>query len=141
MARCGGRALLLAATAHLAHLASHRPSLRGLVLRSGLVTAFVLWAAVQLAPNSSRRRALERRSDRAFIADLAFVLMPWRLAEPWGLSRLRARSGPRVPTSSERYTGILCAGKSLWKRQRYAPNRTAFKPSGAPGARPHLTLR
>ncbi len=46
-----GGALLFAAAAYLAHLASHRPSPRELVLRSGLVTAFVLWAVVQLAPS------------------------------------------------------------------------------------------
>ena len=45
-----GGALLLAAAVYLAHMASHRPSPRELVLRSGLVTAFVLWAVVQLAP-------------------------------------------------------------------------------------------
>jgi hypothetical protein len=41
-------ALLFAAAAYLAHLASHRPSLRELVLRSGLVTAFVLWRSCSL---------------------------------------------------------------------------------------------
>jgi hypothetical protein len=76
-----GGALLFAAAAYLAHLASHRPSLRDLVLRSGLVTAFVLWAAVQLAPSFRGAALLNDGAIVLFIADLAFVLMPWRLTE------------------------------------------------------------
>jgi hypothetical protein len=76
-----GGALLSAAAAYLAHLASHRPSLRELVLRSGLVTAFVLWAVVQLAPSFRGAALLNDGAIVLFIADLAFVLMPWRLTE------------------------------------------------------------
>jgi hypothetical protein len=77
-----GGALLFAAAAYLAHLASHRPSLRELVLRSGLVTAFVLWAVVQLAPSFRGAALLNDGAIVLFVADLAFVLMPWRLTEP-----------------------------------------------------------
>jgi hypothetical protein len=51
-----GGALLSAASAYLAHLASHRPSARELVLRSGPVAAFVLWATY----NSHRVSGLPR---------------------------------------------------------------------------------
>lgn len=70
-----GGALLFAAAAYLAHLASHRPSLRELVLRSGLVTAFVLWAVVQLAPSFRGAALLNGGAIVLFIGDLAFVLM------------------------------------------------------------------
>jgi hypothetical protein len=73
-----GGALLFAAAAYLAHLASHRPSPRELVLRSGLVTAFVLWAVVQLAPSFRGAALLNDGAIVLFVADLAFVLMPWR---------------------------------------------------------------
>lgn len=76
-----GGALLFAAAAYLAHLASHRPSLRELVLRSGLVTAFVLWAVVQLEPSIRGAALLNDGAIVLFVADLAFVLMPWRLTE------------------------------------------------------------
>jgi hypothetical protein len=77
-----GGALLFAAAAYLAHLASHRPSSRELLLRSGLVTAFVLWALVQLAPTFRGAALLNDAAIVLLIADLAFVLMPWRLTDP-----------------------------------------------------------
>jgi hypothetical protein len=80
-ARVGGRALLFAAAAYLAHLASHRPLPCELVLRSGLVTAFVLWGVVQLAPSFRGAALLNDGAIVLFVADLAFVLMPWRLTE------------------------------------------------------------
>lgn len=76
-----GGALLFAAAAYLAHLASHRPSPRQLVLRSGLVTAFGLWAVVQLAPSFRAAALLNDGAIVLFVADSAFVLMPWRLSE------------------------------------------------------------
>jgi hypothetical protein len=78
--RAGG-ALGAAALAYLAHLASHRPSPRELILRSGLVAAFLLWAIVQVAPSFHGAALLNDGAIVLFIADLAFVLMPWRLAE------------------------------------------------------------
>jgi hypothetical protein len=51
------------------------------VLRSGLVTAFVLWAVVQLAPSFRAAALLNDGAIVLFVADLAFVLMPWRLTE------------------------------------------------------------
>ncbi len=77
-----GGALLLAGLAYLAHLVSHRPARRELVLRCGLVTAFVLWAIVQLAPAFHDAALLNDGAIILFIADLAFVLVPWRLTEP-----------------------------------------------------------
>jgi hypothetical protein len=76
-----GGALLSAGAAYLAHLASHRPSPRELILRSGLVAAFLLWAIVQIAPSFRGAALLNDGAIVLFIADLAFVLMPWRLAE------------------------------------------------------------
>jgi hypothetical protein len=75
-----GGALLLAAGAYLAHLLSHRPTRRQLVLRSGLVTAFTLWAIVQLFPDWSAAATVNDGAIVLFIADLALVLSPWRLA-------------------------------------------------------------
>jgi hypothetical protein len=76
-----GSALLLAAAAYLAHLLSHRPTRSELILRSGLVTAFVLWAIVQLFPTSPAAALLNDAAIVLFIADLALVLAPWRLDE------------------------------------------------------------
>jgi hypothetical protein len=76
-----GGALLFAAAAYLAHLVSHRPTAQELILRSGLVTAFVLWAMVQLAPSFRGAALLNDGAIVLFIADLAFVLAPWRLSE------------------------------------------------------------
>jgi hypothetical protein len=53
-----------------------------LVLRSGLVTALVLWAVVQLAPNFRGAALLNNGAIVLFVADLAFVLMPRRLTAP-----------------------------------------------------------
>ena len=77
-----GGALLCAAAAYLAHLASHRPSMTELILRMGLVAAFVLWAAVQLAPGFRGAALLNDAAIVLFVADLALVLMPWRLSAP-----------------------------------------------------------
>ncbi len=74
-----GAALLLAAAAYLAHLLSHRPSRQELILRLGLVTAFVLWAIVQLFPSARAAAALNDGAIILFIGDLALVLSPWRL--------------------------------------------------------------
>jgi hypothetical protein len=53
-----------------------------LVLRSGLVTALVLWAVVQLAPNFRGAALLNNGAIVLFVADLAFVLMLRRLTAP-----------------------------------------------------------
>ena len=58
-----GGALLLAAGAYLAHLLSHRPTRSELVLRSGLVTAFMFWAIVQLFPDWSAAASTTARSS------------------------------------------------------------------------------
>jgi hypothetical protein len=78
----GGRCVAVRGHGLPPHLASHRPSLRELVLRSGLVTALVLWAAVQLAPNFRGAALLNNGAIVLFVADLAFVLMPRRLTAP-----------------------------------------------------------
>jgi hypothetical protein len=74
-----GVALLLAASAYLAHLLSHRPSRQELILRLGLVTAFALWAIVQLFPAARAAATINDGAIILFIGDLALVLSPWRL--------------------------------------------------------------
>ena len=74
-----GGALLLAAGAYLAHLLSHRPTRHELILRCGLVTAFVLWAVAQLFPNAHAAAAINDGAIILFIADLGLGRSPWRL--------------------------------------------------------------
>jgi hypothetical protein len=52
-----------------------------MVLRSGLVAAFVLWTMVQIAPDYHASALLDDGAIVRLITDLAFVLMPWRLTE------------------------------------------------------------
>jgi len=72
-----GVTLLLAATAYLAYALAHHQNRRELVTRSVLVSAFALWAIVQLAPGVSHVALLNGITILLFVADLAFVLSPW----------------------------------------------------------------
>ena len=72
-----GVTLFLAAAAYLAYALAHHQNRRELVTRSILVTAFALWAIVQLAPGFSGAALLNDITILLFVADLAFLLSPW----------------------------------------------------------------
>jgi hypothetical protein len=69
--------LFLAAAAYLAYALAHHQSRRELVTRLVLVSAFALWAIVQLAPGFSHVELLNDITILLFVADLAFLLSPW----------------------------------------------------------------
>jgi hypothetical protein len=73
-----GATLLLAASAYLAYALGHYRNRRDLVTRSILVTAFALWAVVQLAPSFSEAALLNDLTILLFVADLAVLLSPAR---------------------------------------------------------------
>ncbi len=72
-----GVTLFLAAAAYLAYALAHHQNRRELVTRSILVSAFSLWAIVQLAPGFSHVALLNDVTILLFVADLAFLLSPW----------------------------------------------------------------
>ena len=73
-----GTTLLLTANAYLAYALGHYRNRRDLITRSILVTAFALWAVVQLAPNFSQTGLLNDLTILLFVADLAILLSPAR---------------------------------------------------------------
>jgi len=72
-----GVTLFLAAAAYLAYALAHHQNRRELVTRSVLVSAFALWAIVQLAPRFSHVALLNDITILLFVTDLAFLLSPW----------------------------------------------------------------
>lgn len=70
--------LLLAAGAYLAYAWAHHKNRRELVTRSILVSAFALWAIVQLAPGDVDIALLNDVVILLFVADLAVLLSPWQ---------------------------------------------------------------
>jgi len=72
-----GVTLFLAAAAYLAYALAHHQNRRELVTRSILVSAFALWAIVQLAPGFSHVALLNDITILLFVSDLAFLLSPW----------------------------------------------------------------
>jgi len=70
--------LFLAAGAYLAYALAHHKNRRELVTRSILVSAFALWAIVQLAPGDIDIALLNDVAILLFVADLAVLLSPWR---------------------------------------------------------------
>ena len=72
-----GVTLFLAAAAYLAYALAHHQNRRELVTRSILVSAFALWAIIQLAPGFSGVALLNDITILLFVADLAFLLSPW----------------------------------------------------------------
>ena len=72
-----GVTLFLAAAAYSAYAFAHHQNHRELVTRSVLVSAFALWAIVQLAPGFSHVALLNDITILLFVADLAFLLSPW----------------------------------------------------------------
>jgi hypothetical protein len=73
-----GTTLLLAASAYLAFALGHYRNRRDLITRTILVTAFTLWAVVQLAPTFSEAALLNDLTILLFVADLAILLSPAR---------------------------------------------------------------
>jgi hypothetical protein len=69
--------LFLASGAYLAYALAHHKNRRELVTRSILVSAFALWAIVQLAPDFADTALLNDFVILLFVADLAFLLSPW----------------------------------------------------------------
>jgi hypothetical protein len=73
-----GATLLLAAVAYLSYVLAHHRQFGQVVTRLILVTAFVLWAIVQLAPAFSGAALLNDLTILLFVADLAILLSPAR---------------------------------------------------------------
>ena len=73
-----GATLLLAAVAYLSYVLAHHSERGEVVTRLILVTAFVLWAVVQLAPSFSGAALLNDVTILLFVADLAVLLSPAR---------------------------------------------------------------
>ena len=73
-----GVTLLLAALAYLLYVLAHHRQFGDVVTRLILVTAFVLWAIVELAPNFSGTALLNDLTILLFVTDLAILLSPAR---------------------------------------------------------------
>lgn len=73
-----GTTLLLAAVAYLLYVLAHHSHLGEVVTRLILVTAFVLWAIVQLAPSFTGAALLNDLTILLFVVDLAILLSPAR---------------------------------------------------------------
>ena len=69
--------LFLAATAYVAHVLAHHDTLRELLTRSILVSAFALWGIVQLAPGLPGNAVLNDVVIVLFVVDLAVLVSPW----------------------------------------------------------------
>jgi hypothetical protein len=72
-----GAALFLAAGAYLAHVIAHHDDRRELLTRSILVSAFALWAIVQIAPGLPDSALLNDVVIVLFVVDLAILVSPW----------------------------------------------------------------
>jgi hypothetical protein len=73
-----GATLLLAAVAYLFYVLAHHSEFGEVATRLVLVTAFALWAIVQLAPSFSGAPLLNDLTILLFVADLAILLSPAR---------------------------------------------------------------
>lgn len=73
-----GSTLLLAALAYSCFVLAHHNQRSEVLTRLILVTAFALWAVVQLAPSFSGAAMLNDITILLFVADLAIVLSPAR---------------------------------------------------------------
>jgi hypothetical protein len=69
--------LFLAAAAYVAHVLAHHDTLRELLTRSILVSAFALWGIVQLAPGLPGNAVLNDVVIVLFVVDLAILVSPW----------------------------------------------------------------
>lgn len=72
-----GATLFLAAGAYLAHVLAHHEDRRELLTRLILVSAFALWAIVQIAPGIPDNAVLNDVVIVLFVIDLAIIVTPW----------------------------------------------------------------
>ncbi|HUA06522.1 MAG TPA: hypothetical protein VMB27_21635 [Solirubrobacteraceae bacterium] len=72
-----GTTLFLAAAAYIAHVLAHHETVRGLLTRSILVSAFALWGVVQIAPGLPGSAVLNDVVIVLFVVDLAILVSPW----------------------------------------------------------------
>jgi hypothetical protein len=72
-----GGTLFLAAAAYLAYVLAHHATLRELMTRSILVSAFALWGLVQIAPGLPGDAVLGDVVIVLFVVDLAVLVSPW----------------------------------------------------------------
>jgi hypothetical protein len=68
--------LFLAAAAYVAHALAHHDTLRELLTRSILVSAFALWGVVQIAPGLPANAVLNDIVILLFVVDLALIVSP-----------------------------------------------------------------
>jgi hypothetical protein len=71
-----GATLFLAAGAYLVHAVAHHDERRELLTRSILVSAFALWAIVQIAPGLPDNALLNDVVIVLFVVDLAILVSP-----------------------------------------------------------------
>jgi len=69
--------LFLAAAAYVAHVLAHHQTVRELLTRSILVSAFALWGVVQVAPGLPGNAVLNDIVIVLFVVDLAILVSPW----------------------------------------------------------------
>jgi len=72
-----GATLFLASAAYIAHALAHHGTVRELLTRSILVSAFALWGIVQIAPGLPGNAVLNDVVIVLFVIDLAIIVSPW----------------------------------------------------------------
>ena len=72
-----GATLFLAAGAYVVHVLAHHESVRQLLTRSILVSAFALWGLVQIAPGLPDALVLNDVVIVLFVVDLGILVSPW----------------------------------------------------------------
>ncbi len=72
-----GTTLFLAAAAYVAHVLAHHNTVRELLTRSILVSAFALWGLVQVAPGLPGSAVVNDVVIVLFVVDLAIIVSPW----------------------------------------------------------------
>ncbi len=72
-----GTTLFLAAAAYVVHVLAHHDTLRELLTRSILVSAFALWGIVQIAQGLPGNAVLNDVVIVLFVVDLAIIVSPW----------------------------------------------------------------
>ena len=105
-------ALVSAALAYLAYALAHHNQLGQVLTRLILVSAFGLWAIVQLAPSFSGTALLNDIVILLFVADLAILLSP---------ARLHRTSSPVVRSAPSRDAALCWRHESADRRDRVSP--------------------
>jgi hypothetical protein len=72
-----GTALFLAAATYVGPVLAHHETVRELLTRSILVSAFALWGVVQIAPGLPGNAVLNDVVIVLFVVDLAILVSPW----------------------------------------------------------------